>query len=58
MARPSEIDLLAQTAVHGLFHRPEDVLVAGAATQVAREKPGMGEPGGLPSVGLHGVGHD
>ena len=20
--------------------------------------PGMGEPGGLPSMGLHGVGHD
>ena len=32
--------------------------MAGHSSVLAWRIPGMGEPGGLPSMGLHRVGHD
>ena len=39
------------------FHASEKEMATHSSV-LAWRIPGMGEPGGLPSMGLHGVGHD
>ena len=61
-----------RTAIHGVaksrtrlsdftftfhFHALEKEMATHSRV-LARRIPGMGEPGGLPSMGSHGVGHD
>lgn len=35
---PIRLGVLPQPAEHGFFHRPEDILIAGAPAQVARHQ--------------------
>ena len=51
----SESDTTEQ--IHFHFHALEKAMAPHSST-LAWRIPGTGEPGGLPSVGLHRVGHD
>ena len=45
------------TKLHFHFHALEEEMATHSSV-LARKIPGTGEPGGLPSMGSHGVGHD
>ena len=49
----------SQTRLHFHFHfHTLEKEMATDSSVLAWRVPGMGEPGGLPSMGLHRVGHD
>ena len=52
-----ESDMTEQLHFHFSFHALEKDMVTHSSVLVWRT-PGMGEPGGLPSMGSHRIGHD
>ena len=58
MARPFPVQACKHPPAASVFSPAFRALGSQPGTKVTARSPGMGEPGGLPSMGLHRVGHN